>query len=487
MSERIRGGAGKGARGGIITLLGQLAKIGMQFGGVIVLARLLDPATFGLAAMLMVFVGLSEMLRDLGITSAALQARRLSAAQASNLFWVNSAMGLGLALLLCASEPAVEQLYDVEFPAGLIPLAAVVVAANGVQAQYQVQLARAQRYTTLVVTDVSAQFFGLFIAILAAASGAGVWALIFQQVAGAALLLILRVSVAHWMPSRFSLHVGTRPLLVSALHLGGSSVLNWAAGNVDTIAIGARLGDTSLGIYNRAFQLLTVPISKMLGPLTQVVVPSINQPGRTPRERETRLLQVQGVVGVGLVWLFMVATVLAPAGLPLLLGPGWDAVVPVFQVLAIGGSIQVFSYVSFWGFLLSGASRALLSYSLVSKTIAVALVLWASQFGIVEVAGAYAVGLAISWPLNLLWLSKATGQRSMSFFLSGTRLLLVGAVSGALGLFCSLWLSGLGAIAASALGAAVASGTYLLVLLLTRGGRADLLLLKSALLSFTKR
>ena len=86
------------ARGALLTVGAQIAKIGVQVLGVVVLARLLTPRDYGLVAMVLAVIGVAEVFRDFGLSSAAVQAVTLTPGQRSNLFWVNTAVGAVLAL-----------------------------------------------------------------------------------------------------------------------------------------------------------------------------------------------------------------------------------------------------------------------------------------------------------------------------------------------------------------------------------------------------
>ncbi|HEX2083580.1 MAG TPA: oligosaccharide flippase family protein, partial [Xanthomonadaceae bacterium] len=88
------------AGGALVTMGGQLLKIAVQFGGVVLLARLLTPRDYGLVTMVLAIVCVGEVLRDFGLSSAAIQARHLSRAQRDNLFWINTAIGCVLAAVV---------------------------------------------------------------------------------------------------------------------------------------------------------------------------------------------------------------------------------------------------------------------------------------------------------------------------------------------------------------------------------------------------
>lgn len=64
----------RAAGGAAVTMAGQLAKMVVQFGGIVLLARLLTPYDYGLMAMVTAIVGMAEILRDFGLSSAAIQA-----------------------------------------------------------------------------------------------------------------------------------------------------------------------------------------------------------------------------------------------------------------------------------------------------------------------------------------------------------------------------------------------------------------------------
>ena len=62
----------RAARGSAVTLATQLTRSLVLLGGTIVLARMVAPAEFGLIAMVVAVSGVAEILRDSGLSWAAL-------------------------------------------------------------------------------------------------------------------------------------------------------------------------------------------------------------------------------------------------------------------------------------------------------------------------------------------------------------------------------------------------------------------------------
>ena len=422
-------GVSQGARGAGISIVGQAVKLVTQACGVVVLSRLLGPADFGIMAMVTVFVALTDMLRDFGLPTAALRAPVLSCQQASNMFWLNSALGLTGGLVLLLLGPLLMWIYSEPRVLEILPMMAAVSFLNGMQAQVQVQLLRAMRFRFVVASDVVAQLCGLSVAVVAAMLGAGLIALGLQVISAAFVLLTLRWVVLGWRPSRPRGSSGSKELIRTGMHFGFAQFLSFAASNIDTLLIGARWGPVQLGYYNRGFQLLTAPIARLVGPLSEVAIPTMRAAEAEGRDLGPLLLRAQFLVGLVSVAIFSSSAAASQWLIPWMLGEQWSASVPVFNALAVGGCFIALSNVSLWAFIVMAESRQLLFYNLVTKTITVAALVVASTFGIVAVAWTGSICLGLSWPINLLWLRFSAGLRFWDFFKGGLAVLAPGALS----------------------------------------------------------
>lgn len=463
-----------GARGGGMTLVGQGLKVLILMASVVTLSRMLPPEDFGLVAMVSVIVALGELLRDLGLSTAALRAPELSHQQASNLFWVNTGLGGLGAILMAVAAPVMVLIYGEPALQILTPVLAISLFLNGAQAQYQVQLARSHRFFWLNATDVFAQLAALILAIIAAALGWGYWALVVQALANALILLITRVFAARWRPLRPKRDGETLPLLKAGVDYSATQVLTFAANNVDTVMIGSVWGAGGLGLYNRAFQLQSLPVARLMSPLVNVVVPVMNSARAAGEDVSAHFRKVQSAVGIVAVSIFALAISVADPLIPLVLGENWATSIALFQILAIGGAIQGFSQVSFWIFLVQGTSRELLKYNVVTKLMTIVLVVCGALVSLELAAAALSLSLAISWPINLLWLRATAGVPARPLLINGARILFCGAVSAVVTLLLPLgeWVSN--DIALLLLKFVVACALLVLTVLVSPAGRRDL-------------
>src|SRR5271157_5873070 len=95
----------KTLRGGVARLCAQAANFIIRGGSLMILARLLGPKDFGLVGMVTAFTGVLILLRDFGLSSAAIQRATVTEEQISTLFWINLLVGTLLGFLTVAMAP----------------------------------------------------------------------------------------------------------------------------------------------------------------------------------------------------------------------------------------------------------------------------------------------------------------------------------------------------------------------------------------------
>lgn len=433
----------RGARGGGLILLGSGASFAIQIASLLILSRLLSPSDFGVVAMVAIFVALGNLLRDFGLPLAGLQEQSLSRQQASNLFWMSAAIAAACSILLVVATPALVALFNEPRLTLIVPSLAIAVFLGGLSSQLQVHLARRMQFAALVASDVSGQLVALAVAVALAIAGTGYWALVAQSLTAALLTLVYRWIASRWMPLAPRRGHDALRLFRTGATYGFAQMLTFAQSNLGTLLIGAQLGATQLGYYNRAYQLLTAPAGRLLDPLTQVVVTTLNRAKTAQRDPDALLYKIQFGVGTLIVWMFAVTAGTAPALIPLMLGDQWIPAVPIFQILAAGGAVWVFNHVSYWAFIVKEKPYALLSYNFVSKPLAIASIYIGSHFGLIGVAWGYSAAMALSWPLNLAWLARTAGLPARRFLANGSRVLLGGAFAAAASaVTCSLLAQG---------------------------------------------
>ncbi|MFP6942347.1 lipopolysaccharide biosynthesis protein [Xanthomonas hortorum pv. gardneri] len=428
----------RAAGGAAVTMIGQSAKMVVQFGGIILLARLLTPYDYGLMAMVTAIVGAAEILRDFGLSAAAVQAKHVSREQRDNLFWINSGIGLSLSVVVYASAHLIANFYKEPALVMISQALAVTFLINGMTTQYRAHLSRGLRFGQVALSDVGSQVLGLVAAVAAALLGWGYWALVVQQVVQASINFLIAASCSRWLPRGYQRAAPMRDFMSFGWNLMAAQLLGYASRNVGQVIIGWRTGPDALGLYNRAFQLLMMPLNQINAPATSVALPVLSQL-QDDRERFNAFLLRGQTVMVHLIFaLFAFSCALAMPLIVLVLGEQWRDAVPLFQVLTLGGIFQTASYATYWVFLSKGLMRQQLIYSLVGRIVLIGCIFAGSRWGAMGVAIGYSFGLLLIWPLSLVWIGKISDAPVRSLFTNALRPMVAYGVAGGCAYYASV-------------------------------------------------
>jgi O-antigen/teichoic acid export membrane protein len=396
------------ARGSAVTLGAQVVRIIVFLVGTIVLARLIGPEDYCLFAMVVAITGIAEVFRDFGLSMSALRSKDLTQQQHSNLFWLNAAVGAALTVIVFALSWPLAAFYGEPRLVEITQLVSVVYLLGGLTAQFRVHINRSMRFVALAVCDVVPPLIALATAAVIGFFGFGLVALVTQQIATAALTLLLTVILARWRPSLPRRTPGMKNLISFGVAFAATSVLTYATRNVDSIAIGRVWGASQLGLYDRAFQLSVAPINQINVPMSRVAVPVLTRVVDDRKKYIASLREAQLVAGYVTSSVLLVAGGLGVPLVTLLLGPEWAAAGVVFGILAIGSSFRAIQQVSYWMFMTQGLAASQFRLYLLGQPIIIACLLAGLPWGPVGVAIGNALGYVIFWLLALLWVGRVS-------------------------------------------------------------------------------
>lgn len=403
--------AGAAAHGSFVTLGAQSIRIITQFASIIVLARLLTPTDYGYVAMVLAIIGIAELIRDFGLSAAAVQAKSLTVGQQNNLFWLNSAIGLGATVVVALSSPLIAAIYGVPELTLITICLSPVFLLNGLATQFRAHINRGMRFVRLSATDVVPQVVAFIVAIVIALVTHSYWALIAQQLTVAAVGLLVAIFASGWAPGLPSRAASVRYHVRFGSSLFLTNLLTYATNNSQTLMIGVAEGPAQAGVFSRAYQLMALPLTQLVAPMTRVALPVLSQLRDEP-DRYAETVRRAQLLGLYLTApLFLICFVLADPLIEVTLGDQWTAAVPIFALLALGGAFRAMAQLSHWLFLSSGATAKQLRFNSWALPIVLLAMLAGLPWGGVGVAAGHLVGYALYWPLSLFVSARAAGVR----------------------------------------------------------------------------
>jgi lipopolysaccharide exporter len=272
----------------------------------------------------------------MGLGHALVQRTDINADDVRATFTASLGLGLAVAGLAWLASPLAVFFLKNEAVVPLVRVQALGFILVGLGATATSLLRREMRFEAIAKIEVAAYVLGYGgVGITMAWLGGGVWSLVVASLSQQFFAATLSYAVA-----RHSLQFIFRREPYAKLLGYGSRVsvvgfLEFINGNLDTLLIGRLLGSVLLGIYNRAYMLLYLPMYFLTNSLARVAFPAFSKiQDDLPRVRALYLTSSTLVATVVLPVCAGVA-VAAPELVEVLLGPRWAASVPILRVLCL--------------------------------------------------------------------------------------------------------------------------------------------------------
>jgi len=408
----------------------------VSLGVFIVLGRLLEPRAFGLVASAAVVLWLLRVVVDQGFSSALIQRGQLTSIDIDTAFWTAVVTGTAVAALTVATAPLIADLFSQPRLAAVMRVVSVVFVLAALDGTQSALLTRAMDFRSQAIRRLAATFVSAVAAIVLAATGAGVWALVAQLVTFESVSVVLLWSLADWRPSfRFS-RASFRELLAFGASVTGIRFLTNVGGNADNLLIGVVIGPLALGYYVIAFRVMTVINQVLALTLLQVVFSAFSRLRSDPDALNDAFYRSSNLVSAVAFPIYAGLAIVAHPLIVAVFGAKWTPSAPVLEALTLAGLVQCQTIFSSQYAIALGKvhnelrwTTLLVAGQLVGFAIAV-------SFGIVAVALSLGIVLAVAWPVRLMWLRRFGGLSPREYFrpyprLVGATVAMAAAVIGA--------------------------------------------------------
>ena len=400
-----------------ITLAAQAIKLILQLGSIAILARLLQPSDFGLIAMVTVFTGLALQFMEGGLSMATIQRDQITHAQVSNLFWVNGALGAALCLLGVLISPLVAIIYDEPRLTLVMAAMSLTFLIGGLSVQHDALLRRQMRFKAISVIDIVSMATGIIAGITAAYKGLEYWALVISPIATFATKTFMRWLIARWVPSMMSRGSGVRPLLGFGANLTGANFIGYIATNITPFAVGYIGGAQSLGFYNRANTLTSIPSSQLLPPVMTVMQSALTRVKDEPERLRNASLSLMTKIAMATMLVTITMFVTADWIVTLFLGDGWSESVEMFRILAISTIVTPITTFTAIIMVAVGEVRALMRWKAITLAILATAIFIGSFGGVMGIVIAHCLsGIFIRMPGFLIYSSRYQPVKASDFF-----------------------------------------------------------------------
>ena len=379
----------------------------IAIGRVMILARLLSPYDFGLFSIAAIALGLSEAFTQTGINLTILQSK-LPVKKFLDTAWVIAiTRGFFIALIMLILAYLLPKFYQEPNLAFLILLASLVPAVKGFINPNIISLQKELHFFKGTVYSLSRVVIEALMTIALAFYLRNATAFVWGMIAGAFWEVAISFIFFKLKPKfRFQKPVA-KLIFKNAKGLTPMAALNYIHENVDNLIIGKILGATNLGYYQNAYALAHKANYQPAQAANHGLLPIFAKiEGDLPRLKKAFFKSLVAV-GVTISALSVVLIIWPDFVVKILLGPKWQASVPLLPILALAGLLQGISMI-FYTLFLARARFKPINYHLLTTVVLLIIFVWwgSAWFGLVGASWGIVASRVLTLPILVYFIKK---------------------------------------------------------------------------------
>jgi len=301
----------------------------------LLLARLLSPTEFGIAALSMVFIEIAQVVARCGVVDAIVKSKRFLPFMADTAFFLSVGIGLFFTSIFFVMAPLVAHIYQHTEIEDLIRVMSLIFLLTSLGMVHEGLITRKLGFKTLAVRNFTGTIIGGIVAIAIAFYGYGVWALVVQR-----LIITLWNTGMVWIsyPYRPQLRFSKRA--AKQILKFGSSVMSsqflWVINaRIHELIIGYFLSPQAVGYFRIAWRGLEMVVELTLRPISRVAFASFSKFQSDP-EKFAKVYSYFILVASMITFpVFLGSSIIAPELVTTIFGKQWFVSGDIMHILCL--------------------------------------------------------------------------------------------------------------------------------------------------------
>lgn len=385
----------------------------------IYLANVLLPEDFGLIAIATTYIGLVDVLINIGLGSAIIYNTKASYHQVSTLYWLNYIWAIFVYFLIFITVPYVSQFYTLPELTDIVRLASVSLIVAPIFTTHLKLKERNLKFAFISkIVIVSTLISGIF-SVYAAYLGFGVYSLVVRIISAALIKALLFSLFSNWRPI-FTFRVReTSKMIWYSFKVKLSQIFLYLERNVDYLILGSFFSPVTIGYYSFAYNIMYTPIKRISYVFGDILFPALSSI-KDDKERAVSVL-FKSIQLISLVT-FPGMTLIALNVDWIIINfftEKWIEAAPLIKILAFAGAFQSVSQPCGVIFKSLGKPEKLMYISLVRTLMIVVSIIMGAWFDNILIVAKYIlISKILSFFLILHQIKELVNYKISSLFLT---------------------------------------------------------------------
>lgn len=358
----------------------------------IILARLLDPSTYGTVALITVFTTILEVFVDSGLGNALIQKKDADDLDFSSVFFFNVAMCTVLYLLMFFAAPLIADFYNIQELTPIVRVQSLTILISGVKNIQYAYVSREMIFRKFFFATLFGTIVSAIVGLVMAVAGFGVWALVAQPLVNYSIDTIVLWITVQWRPKLIFSWTRLKGLLSYGWKLLIAKLVNTTYMKIRDLLIGKIYSTSDLAFFNKGDTFPAVIVPNITASVDAVMFPAMAK--EQDNKIRIRELVKKSIQTSSYLVFPMMAGLIACANplIRLLLTEKWLPCVPFLYMFCIVYAFWPFSIANLNAIKALGYSEKILKLEVIEKIFSIFLLIITLKMGVFWIGISYVTG-----------------------------------------------------------------------------------------------
>jgi len=235
-----------------------------------VLARLLTLEDFAIIALAMTVPIFVNLLSDAGLGRSLIKSDKQDQQEWSSVFWLLAGVGFVLGLIVLALAPLAAWYFEQPRVLAVMMALSVLPFIQSLSTVYGSDLERDDRFGVIATVLISTSLISLIVTVFLAVSGAGIWALVVQQILIAAIRFIGFLYASKFRPSLSFRYGKLKQHIKFGRDILGFSFIMTTQAQIFIVLFSQFFGIQAVAFWSMSERLMQLPRMGLAGPVSRV-------------------------------------------------------------------------------------------------------------------------------------------------------------------------------------------------------------------------
>ena len=348
----------------------------------VVIARLVDPAEFGVVGMITLFIAVSSAFVDSGFNSALIRKKDATEIDYNTVFYFNLITSVFFYLILYLISPYVAVFFEEPRLVLILRILSLNLIFGAFSIVQSVLLAKKIDFKKQAKISVCCSILSGIIGIVCAYQGMGVWSLVWRMVAGSFFSMFFLWIWGTWRPRMLFSWLSFKELFGFGSKLLLSALLNTVFNYIYYPIIGKCFSPATLGFYTRAQNycgLFSSTLTSNIQRVTYPVLASVQDDMVLLKSAYKKMVKCTMLLTFTLM---MLLAAIAKPLIVILIGDIWLPTVPFLQLMCFSAMLFPLHAMNLNAINVKGRSDLFLKLEIIKKIIAIPIIFVGIYWGV---------------------------------------------------------------------------------------------------------